>query len=87
MTSRTDIIRELLETAPGTKPRKRRGHFRKIAAAVAALRADGQIPPDPLPWKRDKLVLGWLIRHGYGDDLPSRQSLQRFFADDEKSAG
>src|SRR5262245_33542325 len=76
-------------SVPSASARPLRGHQAKIAEAVAALRAEGKLPPQLRPGHRDRLVTNWLIAAGYGelaegvdkhlDDLPSPRALRRYF--------
>jgi|KBSSwiStaDraftv2_1062776.scaffolds.fasta_scaffold2587407_2 hypothetical protein len=80
-----DIAQDLESEAGSTSPgppataRPQRGHAAKIGLAVAALRADGLLPLHLRPVQRDRLILEWLIAEGYGDDLPSRRAIKRYF--------
>jgi hypothetical protein len=65
--------------APETPARPRRGHAPKLAEAVAALRADRKLPPNLRPSHRDKRIQDWLTAAGYGNDLPDRTAIRRYF--------
>jgi hypothetical protein len=64
-----------------------RGHGPKIEEAVAALEAEGQLPPNLRPGRRDQRILAWLAQHGYAADLPSRAALGRYFDGSACKAG
>ncbi|HEY1247235.1 MAG TPA: hypothetical protein VGF29_20635 [Hyphomicrobiaceae bacterium] len=66
---------------PGAQaPRGPHGHRPKIAAAVAALEAEGLLPEYLRPVTRDRRITDWLMEKGYAKDLPSRPAMARFFA-------
>src|SRR5262245_59979437 len=58
--------------------RPRRGHYAKIAVAVAALDDRGALPPHLRPCVWDRIVTDELIRLGYKSDLPGRYAFHRF---------
>ena len=72
-----DIARDLEPEAASTAPalerpsaaRPYRGHHAKIAAAVAALRAEGLLPERLRPTHRDRRICDWLMAAGYAEDL------------------
>jgi hypothetical protein len=68
------------DAEPQPSPRPLRGHFAKIAEAVAELCAEGKLLPNMRTSHRDKLVLDRIDTKGHGKDRPSRQALARFFA-------
>jgi hypothetical protein len=69
---------------PQPLPRLPRGHQAKISLAVAALRAQGLLPPYLRPVQRDRLIVEWLIAAGYGDDLPSRRAIKRWIESEQR---
>jgi hypothetical protein len=47
---------------------------------VAALEAEGLLPPHLRPTHRDRRITDWMLEKGYAKDAPSRQAIARFFA-------
>lgn len=71
-----DLARE-----PAATPRTPRGHHApKIAEASRALMREGKLPDHLRPGERNRRILAKLTATGYGNDLPSRSALGRFFA-------
>ena len=64
----------------------RRGHRRKIRAAIEALDARGLLPPYLRTVERDALVFSELVRQGYSSTMPSRHSIRREFVRMGRSA-
>jgi hypothetical protein len=75
----TGVVIDLFGYEVAVRPR--RGHRPKIALAVRALESSGALLPELRPMIRNALVWRWLADQGYGRDMPSRQALDRFFAD------
>jgi hypothetical protein len=71
-----DTAGDLTEAKP---PQPRRGHHAKIHEAVTTLRAQGKLPHNLRPGQRNKRIWDWLTQAGYGDDLPDRNALHRYF--------
>jgi hypothetical protein len=70
---------------PGTAgPQRLRGHHAAIHAAVTALRAAGQLPPNLRPCQRDRLILKWLTANGYRGDLPTRWAIRRYIESEHR---
>lgn len=89
MTCPDDIVRRLMDDANSAatsavlippKPRKRAGHDPKIEAAVMALLAEGVPLLTMRPCQRVNRVRTWLVRAGYGADLPCDATVNRWFA-------
>lgn len=57
----------------------RRGHGPKIAEAVQALRAAGELPANLRPVERDRRIINYLTTRGYAADKPSRFAIARHF--------
>lgn len=69
---------------PQPPPRPQRGHQAKIAAAVTALRAAGQLLPHLGPGERDKLITDWLRTTGYvKNQIPTRWAIRRYLQGEE----
>jgi hypothetical protein len=65
------------ETSAVRLSHARGGHDAKIAEALKALRAAGQLPPLLGAVQRDHRILRWLMQAGYAQDLPSRWAIRR----------
>ena len=77
--SRAGLVAMAVRSLTGEEgARKRTGHGAKIEVAVAALEAQGKLPPHLRPCVWDQLVLKELERQGYKTDLPDRFALHRF---------
>jgi len=72
-----DVHEYALQSRAGTVPQ--RGHHRKIAQAVEALRCEGNLPHHLRVVERNKRIVDWLNANGYAADLPSRSAIARHF--------
>ena len=78
----------LLESEPGAivvppqmlrRSHKLRGHGAKIAEALTALQAAGDLPSNLRPTELHKRVCAWLMSAGYQEkELPSRWAVRNF---------
>jgi hypothetical protein len=87
MTLDSDIVGDTEPEAESASPasdvpartHRPRGHYAKIAEAVAELQAEGTPLTTMRPTYRNKLILDRIEAKGHGGDLPSPRAIGRAF--------